>query len=491
MAGPVTRRRSAALVAVLVVVAAATAATLPVRQRSGPPRDPSGRPNVILFVTDDQTYESIPREPPVMPYLQSQLDDPHGGWIRFPNAFLNTPLCCPSRATLLTGLRSDHTGVQNNDEGHLFEDSSTLATRLHDAGYTTGLVGKYLNLYPFGRGPFVPPGWDTWFAKENEDDSTVYYDYRAVQNGTVHQYGHAPQDYATDVLGTEAARFVLDAPAGRPFFLEFTPSAPHRPWIPAPRDAAADLSMPMPHPAAVGERDVSDKPRWVRALPPLTAEERASYTEKRRSEYESLLAVDDAMRSLDLALAARGVLDDTIVIFLTDNGYSFGEHRWETKSCPYDPCVRTPFLVRVPGQVSRVDPRLVSNVDVAPTIEALARVQPSPPTDGRVIPLAPRDSGSAGTPARKSVLMEWAGGTSGAPSQVPPWWGLRTKDYLYVAYTDGERELYDLTGRRGPADPQELHNRAGDPAYARVQHRLAALLARSRAQPAEPPPGDG
>ena len=483
-----TRRRPAALVAALVLAAAA-ATGLAAGERSGPLRDPSGRPNVILFVTDDQTYESIPREPPVMPYLQSQLEDPRSGWIRFPNAFLNTPLCCPSRATLLTGLRSDHTGVQNNDEGHLFDDSSTLATWLQGAGYTTGMVGKYLNLYPFGRGPFVPPGWDTWFAKENADDSTVYYDYTTVDNGTARHYGHAPDDYATDVLGAEAARFVLDAPAERPFFLEFTPSAPHRPWIPAPRDAAADLSMPMPHPAAVGERDVSDKPRWVRALPPLSAAQRASSTEKRRSEYESLLAVDDALRSLDLALAVRGALDDTIVIFLTDNGYSLGEHRWETKSCPYDPCVRTPFLVRVPGRASRVDPQLVSNVDVAPTIEALARVQPSHPTDGRVMALEP-NSVAAATP-RKAVLMEWAGGSSGAPSQVPPWWGVRTEDYLYVAYTDGERELYDLTGRLGPADPQELRNRAGDPVYAGVQHRLTALLSRLRAQPAEPPPGAG
>ena len=171
--------------------------------------------------------------------------------------------------------------------------------------------------------------------------------------------------------------------------------------------------MPMPHPAAVGERNVSDKPRWVRALPPLSPQQRASYTEKRRSEYESLLAVDDAMRSLDLALAARGALDDTIVIFLTDNGYSFGEHRWETKSCAYDPCVRTPFLVRVPGQTSRVDSQLVSNVDVAPTIEALARVQPAAPTDGQVLPLEPESaSGSQATPPRKAVLMQWAGGSS-------------------------------------------------------------------------------
>jgi N-acetylglucosamine-6-sulfatase len=482
------RRRRAALVAALALAAVLVATTLTAGERRGPPRDPGGRPNVILFVTDDQTYESIPRDPPVMPYLQSQLEDPRGGWIRFPNAFLNTPLCCPSRATLLSGLRSDHTGVQNNDEGHLFDDSSTLATRLHGAGYTTGMVGKYLNSYPFGRGPYVPPGWDTWFAKTNEDDSTVYYDYGVVQDGRSLRFGHAPQDYATDVLGTQAARFVLDAPAGRPFFLEFTPSAPHRPWIPAPRDATADRSMPMPHPAAVGERDVADKPRWVRALPPLSAGQRSSYTAKRRSEYESLLAVDDALRSLDLALAARGALDDTVVVFMTDNGYSLGEHRWETKSCPYDPCVRTPFLVRVPGQPSRVDPQLVSNVDVVPTIEDLARLRPIPPTDGRVLTLGSSDHAQA---PRKGVLMEWAGGSSGAPSEVPAWWGVRTKDFLYAAYADGEHELYDLTGRLGPADPQELHNRAGEPAYAREQQRLSALLSRLREQPPGSPQGAG
>jgi N-acetylglucosamine-6-sulfatase len=171
----------------VVALAAATAALsgfgVQAALQSSAPRD--DRPNIVVVLTDDQTFDSLPHRPAVMPYLQRQIEDPASGWTWFPNAFVNTPLCCPSRATILTGRYSHNTGVEANDEGDDLDESSTIATWLHDAGYRTAVVGKYLNGYPFGRGPYVPPGWDHFVGKENTSDATVYRSYRVVDDGVV------------------------------------------------------------------------------------------------------------------------------------------------------------------------------------------------------------------------------------------------------------------------------------------------------------------
>jgi N-acetylglucosamine-6-sulfatase len=443
-----------------------------------PPGD--SRPNIVVVLTDDQTFDSLPHRPAVMPYLQRQIENPHSGWTWFPNAFVNTPLCCPSRATILTGRYSHHTGVEGNDEGARLDESSTIATWLHDAGYRTALVGKYLNGYPFGRGPYTPPGWDHFLGKENTSDATVYRSYRVVDDGVVRAFGTAPEDYATSVLASDATAFIRSTPPGRPFFLLFAPSAPHRPWVPPPGRAGAFDDLVIRDPRGTGEVDVSDKPAWVRALPRLSASDRSALREDRRREYETLLGVDDAMRSIDEALRARAALGRTVVLYLTDNGYSFGEHRWESKSCPYEPCVRIPLFVRMPGDRSSIDRHLVSNVDLASTIAGLAGVRPGLPQDGAsLVPLlgrakAPPEGTGAGRAAierRRGVLLEFAGGGG-----VPAWNAVRTKRFVWVDLATGEHELYDLAGAAGPADPDELENVASDPTYAAIRRRLEGQL---------------
>lgn len=422
------------------------------------------RPNVVLIVTDDQSYDSIPHHPAVMPFLQARISDPKDHWISFPNAFLNTPLCCPSRATILSGRYSHETHVQDNTEGHLFDDSSTIATWLQGAGYTTALVGKYLNGYPFGQGPFVPPGWTRWDAKQQGGGGTVYYNYRLIQQGFPVAFGGGPADYSTDVFTSLAVSFLRTAPAERPFFLYFAPTAPHPPWTPPPRYDNLDATMPIPLPPSLNEADVSDKPAWVRALPSLTPDQLAGLAQARRLEYESDRGVDDSMRQILDVLRRRGELDDTVIVYMTDNGFSFGEHRWVTKDCPYDECIRTPFFVRFPGAFRRTDEHLISNVDVAPTIADLAGIAPEGPVDGRsIVPLL---RGESPPSWRSGVLGEWVG-----DDRIPPWWAIRTRDALYVEYETGERELYDLR-----TDPYELVNRAGDPGLAGLQTRLASEL---------------
>jgi N-acetylglucosamine-6-sulfatase len=458
------RRALAALVSAVAVVLVAAFAP-------GRGAQPDRRPNIVLILTDDQSPDSFPHDPPVMPSLQAMVQDPSDHWIRFSNAFLNTPLCCPSRATILTGQYSHHTGVQTNFDGARLDESSTIATWLHVAGYHTGLIGKYVNGYPFGPDHYVPPGWDRWLVKKQGSQGSAYYRYTLIDQGFAVYHGDGPANYSTDVLANAAVASIRTAPMGRPFFLEVATNAPHRPWTPASQDVGSDAGMSIPEPRSVGEQDFSDKPAWVRGRPRMSPKQRSKIHELHRRSFETLRDVDRLVVSVVDALRERGALQNTVIFYLTDNGFSFGEHRWLGKSCEYEECIRTPFLVRYPGAIPHVDPHLVSNVDLAPTMAALAGVRPPTRVDGRS--LVPLLAGSRSVSWRTSLLNEYVG-----DRVIPPWWEVHTEDFAYVELATGERELYDLTGVLGAADPLELTNRAGQPAYAAVQARLASDLAR-------------
>jgi N-acetylglucosamine-6-sulfatase len=426
------------------------------------PRPPDHRPNVIVVLTDDQGWDTLD----AMPWLRSQIDRPDSSWASFPLAFATTPLCCPARASLLTGRYPRHTGVLRNEDGARFDESQTLATWLHDAGYLTGLIGKYLNGYPFGRLPYVPPGWDRSVAKPNQNNETVYRDFDVVDQGSP---VHVSDGYATDWLAERAIGFIRTAPPDRPFFLLFAPSAPHEPWTPAERHvgAAADLPVEEP-PNVVGA--LRGAPPWVRALPIPSAAQRAIWLDERRRERETLLAVDEAIRSIVATLDDR--LEDTVIFVLSDHGYSFGEHRWAGKRCPYEACVRIPLVVHAPS--GTVDPRdaPVSTVDIAPTVLSLAGVPQPTEIDG--VGFADRLGVSAvPVPAPEAVFLEWAGG-----NDVPAWEAVRTRDLKLIRYADGTEELYDLGGRLGPADPFEMDNRLKDAEYADALAEMRALLGR-------------
>ena len=430
-------------------------------------RDP--RWNVIVILTDDQSFDSIPHDPPVMPYLQARAGDPSDHWLVFRSAYVNTPLCCPSRATLLTGQYAHHTGVLNNDLGYKLDESATIARSLHDAGYYTGLVGKYLNQYPFGRAGYVPLGWDSWIGKAQGPVTHLYYDYRLIEDGEPVTYGDFADDYSTDVFADRAVEFIRDAPVQQPFFLWFAPTAPHPPWISPPRHDGVYAQMPVGPPASIGEPDVSDKPEWVRELPPLDAEARAQLRVDHRDSFESLVAVDEAVRRVMDALEHRGDLDHTVVLFLSDNGYSFGEHRWVKKTCPYEECIHVPLLVRFPLADRRVVRTIVSAADIAPTIADLAGVELTQQPDGRsLVPLI-RDADASGLP--DAMYAEWVGN-----HEIPPWWELRTPEYAYIELATGERELYDMR-----TDPLQLTNVIDDPTYADAIAELSSALSAERA----------
>jgi len=453
------RARVGALAALAVSVGAAVLPGLL-------PRADSSRPNVVVIVTDDQTWDSMPRSEPVMPFLQARAMDPGDQWVVFANAFVTTPLCCPSRATMLTGRFAHRSGVEDNRDGARMDEAATLAAWLDAAGYHTGLVGKYLNVYPFDRGPFVPDGWDRWWGKAQGTSETLYGGFTLVEQGEPVLYGDA--DYSTDVYAAKAVGFLRDAPSDEPFFLWFAPNAPHPPSVPAPRHAGRYRDLAIPVPPSLGEADVRDKPAWVRELPALGADEVSALREARRASYEALLGVDDAVRAILEELEELGELEQTIVVYVSDNGLSFGEHRWVGKLCPYEECIRVPFLVRMPGVDHRVEPEPVSTADLAPTIVDLVGIAPEAAFDGgSLLPLLRQGSreGRAG-----QVFAEWVG-----DGRVPGWWELRTPGWAYIELETGERELYDL--RR---DPYQIKNLATDPQQAARLAELAAALAAYR-----------
>ena len=446
----------------LVVVAASLLSAPAVRARAA-----SEHPDVVVIVTDDQRWDSLD----VMPIVQRELIGPG---VTFTNAFVSNPLCCPSRASILTGDYSHSTGVYRQilpfGRFESFRDGSTLATWLDGAGYDTALIGKYIDGYQHaGLTGYVPPGWDRWVGFVHAG----YQDYQLSLDGSVRAYGDAPIDYSTDVLASEAVRFIRGARG--PLFLYFAPEAPHAPALPAPQDRLAFAGRPAPTSPSFDEADVSDKPAYVRELPRITDTRRAEVTAFALDQDRTLLAVDRAVGQIVNALRATGRLGNTLIVFTSDNGISYGEHRWTKKEVPYEESIRVPMVVRFdPIGVTKTDEHLVANIDIAPTVAELARVA-TPPVDGRS--LVPLLGSSEDLPWRQDLLLEHMEGTN----PVPTYCGVRAEHSVYVRYATGEEELYDLT-----ADPFELSNIAADPS-------VAGLLSTMRARLDElcdpPPPG--
>ena len=430
---------------------------------------PLENPNIVLILTDDQTMESVAR----MPYLNSASHN----WVKFTRAYANNGLCCPARATILRGQYDTRTRVVNNATGRLLGESETLAVWLDRAGYDTGLYGKYLNVYPFARGLYVPPGWTDWHVPYHDGPQWGIYDqytYKLNANGVSQTFTTGPAAYQVDVIAGRMVNFIRSR-GGRPFFAMFTPTATHGPWTASPSRRGMFNGATVPR--YPGFNVVApDQPAYLKAQPMLDA---AVMAQNRRKEWAAAVSVDDAIRRIDSALETAGVKQNTIVVFTTDNAFSYGRHRWERKRCEYNECNHTPIWVRYPGVGPRTDStNLISNVDIARTIADFAGATPGVPQDGRSF--APLVLGEPVT-WRSELLMHWSGGDmdgrAGRPDSMPQWWAVlaRTSDgglWKYVELDTGERELYDER-----ADPNELNNRAGEAATAGVQAELRQRLA--------------
>src|SRR5581483_5993068 len=303
-----------------------------------------------------------------------------------------------------------------------------------------------------------------------------YFDYRLAENGNVVRFGHRASDYSTTVLARKAVEFVRNAHG--PFFLLFAPYAPHEPATPPPgyEDAFAHFSWWRP--PSFNEHDLSDKPAYIRRLGPLTKRQVERAVNFRREQLEAALAVDDAVRSLLKTLEQRGLLDTTFIAYTSDNGVAWGEHPLiaARKLVPYEEPIRVPLVIRydplVHEQPSQ-DGHLVLNIDLAPTLAAVAGTR-IPGAEGRS--LLPLLRSHRPVPWRSDFLIEHI---AGPPQRdVPTYCAVRTERYKYVLYQTGEQELYDLL-----RDPHELDNIATHPSASPIADHLRqrlALLCRPR-----------
>ena len=433
------------------------------------------RPNILFILTDDQRFDTIDTThsvdgvTPVMPTVLSEIANKG---VRFENSFVTTALCAPSRSSLLAAKYAHTTGVHDNggtDGGFVaFNDVSTIPVWLKAAGYHTGLYGKYINGYA-DAAPYIPPGWDEWHAFKN----VAYFDYTLEDNGTEITYGNADADYSTDVLRDLAVQFIHDAASQQPFFLYFAPKAPHAPATPAPRHAGMFSAVPPWRPPNYNEADVSDKPAWVQAIASWGSTKQANQDAFDRKQLESLQAVDEAVAALLQALTDIGQLDNTIIVFASDNGYSWGSHRWEPKQCEYEECMRVPLAIRYKplAPLPRVETGFGLNIDHGLTLAELAGATPDPGAEG--VSMVRLLDGTAMS-WRTDFLQEHWDATPGDETDVgsiPTYAEVRGVPLKYNELVTGESELYDLL-----SDPFELTNVSSDPANAATVATLAARL---------------
>jgi arylsulfatase A-like enzyme len=445
-------------IAALVWTSALSAGLIGVDRASPARALPIGRPNVVILLTDDQTLEMMR----YMPITLGRLAN-HG--LSFSNAVVPNSVCCPSRASILTGNHSSTTGVWDNVGRHggfgafarSAGDRSTIATWLHDAGYETGFFGKYLNEYgTITGGRYKPPGWDEWMAYTFPG----YHDYVLANidregRPTTTRFAGPSSPYSPTFLAEKAVDFIEGVSPTSPLFVFYAPFDPHKApgkarAIPASQDRGTYSDLEPLRPPSFDEADVSDKPSWIRGEPRIDRAAAAKLHEKRVSMIEALQAVDRAVGDIVQALADHNRLDNTLIAFLSDNGYLFGEHRDEGKNSPYDSATRVPMIIRYDPLVANpgISEENAMNIDLAPTIADVAGIPDVPATDGvslKPILLDPT------TDVRGAFLLE---GGDLTPSGHPSYCGARNERFMYVRYADGQSEFYDYQ-----SDPYELNNR--------------------------------
>jgi|GEM_PF-583899 len=436
-------------------------ALLAVAERPTAHADP--RPNIVVIEIDDMRADELQYLPKTMALLPGA---------HFTNSVVSASLCCPSRATFLTGQYAINHKVTDNSMGAHLNTSHTIAAQLHASGYTTSMIGKYLNGY--GCAKQMPQGWDNWQAL----CSNIYgmYKYSIMDNGFQTYYGTNPEDYQTDVLASRASTTIENAAtSGNPFFMWITPTAPHGGTGKrvAPKYATTFSKWKLPPKASFNEANVTDKPAWLQQLKPITVSQRSSITKAEAVRLGMLQSVDDLVEKTVNTLRDNNLLGNTNIIFTSDNGFMHGEHRIKSgKEVAYAESVDVPLIISGPGIQSESISAMAVNADLAPTIAGLAGVALSWAVDGRS--LLPALGALDPWPQRAvlhSIIGDFTtdgGGIGKHPSGI----GVTSEKFAYFEYSTGERELYDHT-----TDPLELSNQAGQPNYFAIENSMQEALA--------------
>src|SRR3954454_1076597 len=492
-----------------------------------------GRPNILVVMTDDQAAADLAQMPNVRKLLAAQ-------GTKFTNAVDSFPLCCPSRATFITGQYAHNHGVLGNFYPYgwygMKGRANTLPAWLRKAGYRTARIGKWLNGYgAVDAHGEIPKGFDIWRGLLDVS-AYDYFNFVMNRDGKLKTWGdsvfarglvefanievtpnpnglagvaaklnevfgpppytywgkHDAKDYSPDVTGKEAEKLVgAEKGSKKPFFIWWSPAAPHREDVattlmgrpgrhprPAPRYAQRSSGFKLPRPKSFNEADFSDKPTNMREKAPVLTDKQIAQLQL---DYEgrigSLLAVDDHVKKLMGILKRTHQDKNTLVVFVSDNGWLQGEHRIPgDKFLPYEESLRVPFILRGPGvPKGRTVTNQVSNIDFAATLLEVAKARAGRKMDGVSLMPAVRDPRK-----QPNRIVEIEAPRPLFEQDVPvnawdrPWKGVRTARYTYVVYTEtGDEELYDRK-----KDPAQMQSVAGDPAYAQVKAKLAAALAK-------------
>jgi N-acetylglucosamine-6-sulfatase len=436
------------------------------------------KPNIIFILSDDEDVALHAHMPKTKALLHEQ-------GTTFDNYFVTYSLCCPSRATTLRGQYPHNSKIEGNalpTGGYgkfrsLGHDSSTVATWLQAAGYRTAMFGKYMNGYQPSLG--APAGWTEWYGIGNGYPG---YDYTMYENGKLVQYGRRPEDFLVDVIAHKAADVIRRSAADRtPVFLYIAPFTPHGPATAAPRHEGMFANAALPRTASFNEADISDKPRPLANRPVLRPAAITRMQELYRKRLRSLQSVDDLVDSIVTALRSTGQLENSYVVYASDNGFHMGEHRLaQGKNTAYETDIRVPLVVRGPGvPAGRHEPGMVLNNDLAQTFAAIGGAKVPDFVDGRsFLPLLGKARSSW---SRTAFMVERRGGRDAQAElgdsddlrNANSFNAIRTQHYTYVEYGNGDRELYDLR-----TDPDQLLNiasRADPDLVGRLSAGLAKL----------------
>jgi N-acetylglucosamine-6-sulfatase len=481
--------------ATILTALLATALLLPASPAAAGPA-PAKKPNIVFVLTDDLSWDLVnSRFAPHIAALQKR-------GTTFTRYFVSNSLCCPSRASILTGLFPHDTKVLSNlgaDGGfQKFQsqrlDRRTYAVALRKRGYATSFMGKYLNGYGDPLTPAfapIPPGWTDWHVS----NTTGYFElnYQLNDNGTFNQYD-GPANYLGDVLNAKARSFIAGA-RGKPFAIEVSTFAPHAPFTPAPRNAADFPGLTAPRDPSFDAPN-ADAPGWLAARKPLGSKQLAAIDRNFRLRAQSVEAIDKLVADVERTLAARHLLRNTYIVFSSDNGYHLGQHRLTRgKQTAFDTDIRVPLIVAGPGVAKgRKVRQATQNVDLHPTFLSLAGAKAGRRADGRsLVPLLRRSRYRG--PWRTVALVEHQHVTSpsdpdfedGRRGGDPPSYtairlsGARLRGFhgtveaVYVEYVTGEREYYDI--RRDPNERRNLAARLSA-TQRRELHRTLVRLKR-------------
>ena len=400
------------------------------------PTAPSGAPNVLVIVTDDQRHDTLE----VMPRTRQWLAD---AGTTYTQGYATTPLCCPARATLFSGRYMHNHGVLDNDQEENLDQRYTMPRYLKDAGYQTALIGKYLT---------------GWSSKKAPPD----FDHYALTNGG---YVNAKYNvdgktktaaYTTDFMRDQTLDFLdnFEDRDSKPWFMYVAGQAPHddsnENYPPAARHKKAAVPKFEPAPSRP-EKDMSDKPKFLRNKKRSAADSKEAHDDQLRT----LMSLDEMIDATFRRLESNGELQNTLVIFTSDNGYHWGEHGVNSKGLPYSESVRVPFIVRWPGHVAKgaTNNDLVAGVDIMPTVLDATNTNPAKlgyPLDGRSL----LDSGG-----RDKIFLEFHAGHRDYPS----WASIRTRGTQYIEWYGKDdrtvtwREYYDMDD-----DPYQIDNVLAD-----------------------------